>query len=42
MKCIGRGQGLFCETSAKVTNWLSDPLDGCVSFCKKLVRGREC
>ena len=39
MQCIGRGQSLFCETSAKVTNWVTD---GCVSFCEKfVVRGRE-
>ena len=23
--CIGRGQSLFCETAAKVTNWVTDP-----------------
>ena len=22
---IGRGQSQFCETSAKVTNWVTDP-----------------
>ena len=26
MYCIGRGQSQFCETSAKVTDGLTDPL----------------
>ena len=35
--CKGRGQSSFSETSAKVTNWVTDPLDGCVSFCERFV-----
>ena len=23
--CIGRGSSQFCEMSAKVTNWVTDP-----------------
>ena len=42
--CIGRGQGLFCEKSAKVTNcsWVTDPFRWSWSVCEKfVVRGRE-
>ena len=34
---IGRGQSLFCETSAKVTNWVTDPFRWlCELFLKGL------
>ena len=42
MLCIGRGLSQFCETSAKVINWVTDPLAGSVNFCEQfVVRGRE-
>ena len=36
---IGKRKSQFCETSAKVTKWVTD---GCVSFCEQfVVKGRE-
>ena len=40
MYCIGPEPSQFCETLAKITDWV--PLDGSVTFCEKfVVRGRE-
>ena len=42
MYCIGTGPSQLCETSAKITDWVTDPLDGSVTFCEKfVVRWRE-
>ena len=37
MYCIGRVQSLFCETPAKVTNWVTDPFKKlCELFVKSM------
>ena len=42
MLSIGRGLSQFCEISARVTNCISDSLDGSVNYCERFViRGRE-
>ena len=36
------GPSQFCETSAKIIDWVTESLDGSVIFCEKVVvRGRE-
>ena len=33
LRCMGRGPSQFCETSVKVTNWVTDPLRWSGELC---------
>ena len=37
MLCIGTRHSQFCETSVKITEWVTDPLRVSVTFVKSLL-----
>ena len=42
IRCIDGGPCQLCETSAKLINWVSNPVYGSFTLCEKcMVRGRE-